>query len=59
MRNNLEFIKYYSGYKTKTPYNLRLANNRQRIQKLVDRLITLGLIKIKSLTTAEKIRENL
>jgi hypothetical protein len=54
MRNNLEFIKYYSGYKTKTPYNLRLANNRQRIQKLVDRLITLGLIKIKSLTTAEK-----
>jgi hypothetical protein len=54
MRNNLEFINYYSGYRVKTPYSLRLANNRQRIQKLVDRLITLGLVKIKSLTTAEK-----
>jgi hypothetical protein len=54
MRNNLEFINYYSGYKVKTPYSLRLANNRQRIQKLVDQLITLGLVKIKSLTTAEK-----
>jgi hypothetical protein len=54
MRTNPELIEYYGGYKRNTPYNIRLANNRQRIQKLVDRLIALGLVKIKSLTTAEK-----
>jgi hypothetical protein len=54
MRNNLEFINLYSGSKGKTPYSTRLSNNRQRIQKLIDELITLGLLKVKSLTTAEK-----
>lgn len=54
MRHNPEFINYYSGSKGKIRYYTRLSNNRQRIQKIIDDLISLGLLKVKSLTTAEK-----
>ena len=54
--NNLEFSKYYSDSKKRTPLNVRLANNRHRIQKLVDNLVTLGLLKVKSFVQAEKNR---
>ena len=52
--NNLEFSKYYSDSKKRTPLNVRLANNRHRIQKLVDNLVTLDLLKVKSFVQAEK-----
>lgn len=54
--NNLEFSKYYSDSKKRTPLNVRLANNRHRIQKLVDNLVTLDLLKVKSFVQAEKNR---
>lgn len=54
--NSLEFSKYYSDSKKRTPLSVRLANNRHRIQKLVDNVVTLGLLKIKSFVEAEKNR---
>ena len=34
--NNREFSNYYTDSKKRTPPNVRLANNRQRIQKIID-----------------------
>jgi hypothetical protein len=54
MKNSPEFIDLYSGNKAKTPPSMRLSNNRQRIQRLIDALITLRLVKVRSLSGAEK-----
>lgn len=56
IKNNREFYNYYTDSKKRTPPNIRLANNRQRIQKLIDGLVTLGLLKISSFVEAEKNR---
>jgi hypothetical protein len=54
--NNREFSNYYTDSKNRTPPNVRLANNRQRIEKLIDGLVTLGLLKVSSFVEAEKNR---
>ena len=56
IKNNREFSNIYIDSKKRTPPNVRLANNRQRIQKLIDGLVTLGLLKVNSFVVAEKNR---
>lgn len=57
MRNNLEFLEYYSDSDKHTPPNVKIANNRQRIEGLLDGLIRLGLLKVKTIIQAEKNKE--
>jgi hypothetical protein len=57
MKNNLEFLQYYSDSAKHIPHNVKVANNRQRIEGLLDGLIRLGLLKIKMIIQAEKNKE--
>lgn len=54
MKRNNEFYTYYTGSKSHTPKNARVANKRQRIQRHIDILIQLGMIYEKSVVKAEK-----
>jgi hypothetical protein len=56
MRNNLEFLEYYSDSNKHTPPYVKVANNRQRIEGLLDGLIRLGFLKLKKIIQAEKIK---
>jgi hypothetical protein len=59
MKYNQEFQDYYSDSYKKTPPNVKIANNRQRIEGLIEGLIRLGLLKVKSVIQAEKIKNQL
>jgi hypothetical protein len=51
---NLEFRTYYQDSNAKIPKSARIANKRQRIQRHLDDLLKIGLLRIKSEVTAEK-----
>jgi hypothetical protein len=57
MKYNQEFQNYYSDSMKSTPPNIKVANNRQRIERLIEDLIRLGLLKVKSIVQAEKNKE--
>lgn len=54
IKRNDEFSNYYTGSKSHTPPNARVANKRQRIQRHIDNLIQLGLIYEKAIVKAER-----
>lgn len=52
--NNQEFLNFYQDSDAKIPRSSRIANRRQRIQKNLDDLLKVGLLRIRSKVMAEK-----
>jgi hypothetical protein len=54
LKNNQEFLSFYQDSDAKIPKSARIANRRQRIQKNLDDLSKIGLLRIKSKVRAER-----
>jgi hypothetical protein len=54
LKNNREFLAFYQDSDAKIPKSARIANRRQRIQKNLDDMSNIGLLRIKSKVRAER-----